>query len=563
MHYLKRCRVKSFLLAFTIIVLTGEFTLSPQRLQVIQAQSDRILFVSEREGNKDIFIADSDGGNAEALTDSPEEESYPAWGPDRTQIAFTAQSDESFNLYIMNTDGSDKRALTENFGYYNSSPTWSPDGEQIAFVSDRLGGEQIFVVEVDDSEPRAITSSPPASEVVYSAPDWSPDGSKIAFYSNRDGESYQLYTMNVDGSDIEQLTNANDEEVSDPAWSPDGQSIAYVTLSSQTGVAIYIYELAERDSRQVTTISTASDTDSLLLNSVTWSDDGKSLMYILSRETPALFTIDINGQGGRQLPVNDDTILLPVWAAPRKIERQYFQATSSGNNGGIDSGVADTAYRAANGEFVPAGNDRRVAPSDAELLNGGVGLTTRAEMNNGEMQVERFCALVGAQQARLSENSDGWYCTGRSGGKLKKPELSAADFDRICQLTYSNDSAFAIQDGQDTVRAYRWRCYRYNSQLNDYGVKCPNSPPPRLRIGGTARVTPGIANRMRATDSGDSEQLTRIPGGAVVRVIGGPVCGQRGPGTGITYWRVDYLGTKGWTAEGGDDGYGYWMEIWD
>jgi len=80
--------------------------------------------------------------------------------------------------------------------------------------------------------------------------------------------------------------------------------------------------------------------------------------------------------------------------------------------------------------------------------------------------------------------------------------------------------------------------------------------PPRLTIGATARVTPGLPNALRTQPrrGPDSAVLLEIPGGGVFTVLGGPQC----DGASHYWWQVNYNGVIGWTPEGE---FGtYWLE---
>ena len=74
-------------LAHLILVSVVVLGLTPLMVAV-DAQA-RIAFVSERDGNMEIYVMDNDGGNPRRLTNNPLDEWYPSWSPDGKRIAFT------------------------------------------------------------------------------------------------------------------------------------------------------------------------------------------------------------------------------------------------------------------------------------------------------------------------------------------------------------------------------------------------------------------------------------------------------------------------------------------
>ncbi|MCJ7435292.1 MAG: zinc-ribbon domain-containing protein, partial [Anaerolineales bacterium] len=96
----------------------------------------RIAFVSNRDGNAEIYVMETNGSNQTRLTNNFEQmqDGFPAWSPDGQKIAFVSNRDDKDEIYVMNADCSNQIRLTDNQAgdYY---PDWSPDGKKIAFVS--------------------------------------------------------------------------------------------------------------------------------------------------------------------------------------------------------------------------------------------------------------------------------------------------------------------------------------------------------------------------------------------------------------------------------------------
>lgn len=147
----------------------------------------------------------------------------PTWSPDGVRILFISKRDGNYEIYVMNSDGSNQTRLT-NTDQKESEPKWSPNGKEILFASDRTGVNQIFKMNADGTAQTNLTRS----AVPEYQGTWSPGGDKIAFTSIRDRNA-QVYTMNVDGSNqvplIKSKTNVNS-----PSWSPDGKWMVCISL---------------------------------------------------------------------------------------------------------------------------------------------------------------------------------------------------------------------------------------------------------------------------------------------------------------------------------------------
>jgi Tol biopolymer transport system component len=166
--------------------------------------------------NTDMFVMDVDGGNVTQLTDTAEDECFPSWSPDSTQIAYCiGKKGQPRRIFSISIDGSNRQRLAGAAD--NIAPTWSPDGTQIAYASNRDDGEgEIYVMNADGTRDRRLTSTMRGNIL----PDWSPDGMKIVFASERDSIGrWDMYVMDTDGSNVTRLTHYA-AKVMVPFWVP-------------------------------------------------------------------------------------------------------------------------------------------------------------------------------------------------------------------------------------------------------------------------------------------------------------------------------------------------------
>ena len=116
-----------------------------------------ILFVSDRDGNYNLYVVDIDGADLTRLTSHPASDFNPRWSPDGTKIAFVSDRGGNMDIYVMNADGSGVLRLT-TFGGYDSAPAWSPSGERIVFESERAGHRDLWIMDADGSDPTQLTN---------------------------------------------------------------------------------------------------------------------------------------------------------------------------------------------------------------------------------------------------------------------------------------------------------------------------------------------------------------------------------------------------------------------
>jgi Tol biopolymer transport system component len=194
----------------------------------------RIVYVSGYHA-PDLWTMHSDGSHKLPLTHTTQvEESDPDWSPDGKEIVFAATGRGAEGIFLIGTDGSQRRQLTSGA---DGDPSWSPGGSEIAFDRYDAGTQtfSIFVVPAGGGTPKDLSTGPGISDL---QPDWSPDGSRILFVSDRpDTFQLDLWTMNADGSELQRVTDTPSRDERVPAWSPDGRRIVYSGLGSFHGAS--------------------------------------------------------------------------------------------------------------------------------------------------------------------------------------------------------------------------------------------------------------------------------------------------------------------------------------
>ena len=188
----------------------------------------RLAFMSRRDGNNEIYVMNSDGIGVTRLTNNGAEDWDPAWSGDGSRIAFVSDRDGNAEIYIMNATGGAATRVTDNT-ISDRWPSWSPDGNHIVLTSPRSGNDELLIKDLLTGDVTRLTNNPADDW----DPEWSPDGRRIAFVSNRDGNE-EIYVRDADSGGVTRLTNNRAVDVS-PAWSPDGSRIAFVSYVGTNG----------------------------------------------------------------------------------------------------------------------------------------------------------------------------------------------------------------------------------------------------------------------------------------------------------------------------------------
>lgn len=238
--------------------------MTPEDVVAINRASDpqispdgrRVAFVVsswDREADKfnaDLWLAYDTRQQPVRLTSHPKRDDHPRWSPDSNRLAFISDRDGEPQIYIINANGGEPTRLTSH-----KSPVidfeWSPDGRRIAFLAveprEKEKTKPPVVIEEDHRYARLWLVDSVSGQVTQltkgdrhiSSFNWSLDGTRIVFTARStpnliDLDSTEVFVTTAtekgapyDTSSLKSLTTGNGAEVS-PRFSPDGRWISYL-----------------------------------------------------------------------------------------------------------------------------------------------------------------------------------------------------------------------------------------------------------------------------------------------------------------------------------------------
>ena len=208
----------------------------------------------------DLYILPIEGGTAKLISGGMAFESQPRFSPDGQWITFVSDREGNENIWIIHPDGTGIKQVSRNTTDDFSSPSWTPDGKYIVAskMPFGIGANEIWMYHVDGGTGVQITKSQPVPKTPRKErPNAmgvmaSPDG-KYLYYAVRQGPfSYnaQFPLWKIARRDrktgdedviIEQL-----ESAFRPVLSPDGQQLLYITrYETESGMRLRNLETGE------------------------------------------------------------------------------------------------------------------------------------------------------------------------------------------------------------------------------------------------------------------------------------------------------------------------------
>ena len=203
----------------TVTATDSAGNVTPPQSFTYTVRTRGIVYSSTATGSGDIYVLPPDAGQTTTptrLTATSFPEADPVWSPDSRRIAFASNRTGTWQIYLMDADGTDVSLLNTGAGDA-TEPAWSPDGNRIAFVSTRKKNPDIWVVNLNGSGLQQLTTDTKLDV----APTWSPAAANQIMWSNGPGGQLDIWKMQPNGNGKTRVTTTEDLNT-DAAWGSGG-----------------------------------------------------------------------------------------------------------------------------------------------------------------------------------------------------------------------------------------------------------------------------------------------------------------------------------------------------
>lgn len=182
-------------------------------------------------GAGEIYVADFDGNNPQAVTHDSAICSAPSWIPGKLALFYNSYFRSNPDIYFHDLATGQRKTIAR-YGGSNISPAASPDGSRVAMILSKNGAPNVYVANADGTGLKQLTHGEEDS-----SPCWSPDGKWICF-ATKIRERRALAKVPANGGEVQVIRTVGAANPTEPDWSPDGKWIAFTRQAGEFDICV-------------------------------------------------------------------------------------------------------------------------------------------------------------------------------------------------------------------------------------------------------------------------------------------------------------------------------------
>lgn len=259
--------------------------------------ADTIVFVSNRDGNNEIYRSTNTGASQTRITSNAGSDTNPFLARNRQFIVFTSNRDGNNEIYRFNvSDSTLQRFTSDATDVSDDFAVVSADSSRIAWVSERGGTNNIWIMDSTGANQTQVTTNGGTS------PAFSPDGTQIAYLNP--GRDIVVRTLSTGNERVIDTNLSSPATISDLTWSPNGTTLAF-TQQLSAGVASNILLIPSTATNTTGAVTFSPVTGSK--SSLTWGPTAAQQPFVFSAiptgtATPNLFSaVGTNATAANQI----------------------------------------------------------------------------------------------------------------------------------------------------------------------------------------------------------------------------------------------------------------------
>jgi serine/threonine protein kinase len=252
----------------------------------ISPDGTKVVYVSSRTGNPEIWLIDRSSGRERQLTDRDAGDWSPNWSPDGREVVFGSNVDGPPSLWVVTIDGGALRKLGDH-DMPVGAPRWSPDPAVIGFLTFEGGTGTLYVTDPQGASVREVLDDVDDFE-------WYRDAQHVIYKAALPGGRMEMRVADIESGDSKLLYNEPFREL---AVAPDGSAVSFLSAQSHYNMNLHVLRLSPPDASGLPGIAgepekiTHGDGEWHVHNGG-WSPDSKQVIYTRDTDTGDIYLLE-------------------------------------------------------------------------------------------------------------------------------------------------------------------------------------------------------------------------------------------------------------------------------